>query len=229
MDGYAAKNRSKDGSMRHDDPTVFIVDDDVSIRESLKHLLECEGWNAETFASASEFLTASCPLSAPSCLVLDVSMPGINGLDLQKHITADRPGMPIVFITGYGSIPMSVRAMKAGALEFLTKPLTDEVFLAAIRQAIERSRALLGEQNALRALRDDYEALSNREKQVMILVVTGMLNKNVAGELGISEKTVKAHRGQVMQKMKAKSFADLVNMATRLRLGSSRPATAAVL
>lgn len=224
INAYAAGSELTMSSMTHTEPIVFVVDDDVSIRESLEHLFRCEGWHAETFASASEFLAAPRP-SVPSCLVLDVSMPGLNGLELQKRVANDRPGMPIVFITAYGNIPMSVKAMKAGAVEFLTKPFTEEVLLAAIRQALERSRNVLSSEKKIQALRDYYGALSHREREVMALVVTGMLNKQVAGELGISEKTVKAHRGQVMQKMKAGSFADLVNMAAALRLGRERPVT----
>lgn len=224
MDAYAAGSESKRPSMTHAEPIVFVVDDDVSIRESLEHLFRCEGWHAEPFASATEFLAAPRP-SVPSCLVLDVSMPGLNGLELQKRVANDRPGMPIVFITAYGNIPMSVKAMKAGAVEFLTKPFTDEVLLAAIRQALERSRHVLSREKKIKTLRDDYGGLSHREREVMALVVTGMLNKQAAGELGISEKTVKAHRGQVMQKMKAESFADLVNMAATLGLGRERPVT----
>lgn len=224
INAYAAGSELTMSSMTHAEPIVFVVDDDVSIRESLEHLFRCEGWHAETFASASEFLAAPRP-SVPSCLVLDVSMPGLNGLELQKRVANDRPGMPIVFITAHGNIPMSVKAMKAGAVEFLTKPFTEEVLLAAIRQALERSRNVLSSEKKIQALQDDYGALSHREREVMALVVTGMLNKQVAGELGISEKTVKAHRGQVMQKMKAGSFADLVNMAAALRLGRERPVT----
>jgi FixJ family two-component response regulator len=224
INAYAAGSELTMSSMTHTEPIVFVVDDDVSIRESLEHLFRCEGWHAETFASASEFLAAPRP-SVPSCLVLDVSMPGLNGLELQKRVANDRPGMPIVFITAHGNIPMSVKAMKAGAVEFLTKPFTEEVLLAAIRQALERSRNVLSSEKKIQALQDDYGALSHREQEVMALVVTGMLNKQVAGELGISEKTVKAHRGQVMQKMKAGSFADLVNMAAALRLGRERPVT----
>jgi FixJ family two-component response regulator len=224
INAYAAGSELTMSSMTHTEPIVFVVDDDVSIRESLEHLFRCEGWHAETFASASEFLAAPRP-SVPSCLVLDVSMPGLNGLELQKRVANDRPGMPIVFITAHGNIPMSVKAMKAGAVEFLTKPFTEEVLLAAIRQALERSRNVLSSEKKIQALQDDYGALSHREQEVMALVVTGMLNKQVAGELGISEKTVKAHRGQVMQKMKAGSFADLVNMAAALRLGRERPGT----
>jgi FixJ family two-component response regulator len=224
INAYAVGSELTMSSMTHAEPIVFVVDDDVSIRESLEHLFRCEGWHAETFASASEFLAAPRP-SVPSCLVLDVSMPGLNGLELQKRVANDRPGMPIVFITAHGNIPMSVKAMKAGAVEFLTKPFTEEVLLAAIRQALERSRNVLSSEKKIQALQDDYGALSHREQEVMALVVTGMLNKQVAGELGISEKTVKAHRGQVMQKMKAGSFADLVNMAAALRLGRERPVT----
>jgi len=197
-------------------PIVFVVDDDVSVRESLEALIGSEGWQAETFASAQAFL-ARPRVFAPSCLVLDVSLPDLNGLDLQKRL-ADRNDMPIIFITGYGDVPMTVQAMKAGAVEFLMKPFGDETLLSAIRQAIERSRAALGHEEEERALRDRYASLSRREQEVMGLVVTGRLNKQVAFELGISEITVKAHRGRMMRKMGAGSLADLVNMAARLRL-----------
>jgi len=195
-------------------PIVFVVDDDVSVRESLELLIRCEGWQPTTFASAQEFL--ACPRAlVPSCLVLDVSLPGLNGLELQKRV-AERTDMPIIFITGYGDVPMTVQAMKAGAVEFLTKPFNDDVLLTAIRAALERSRVALSLEAEMRVLRDRYASLSQREQQVMVLVVSGLLNKQVAGELGISEITVKAHRGKVMQKMKADSLADLVKIAARL-------------
>ena len=198
-------------------PIVFVVDDDISVRESLQLLLQSEGWNPETFASAQEFLDRPRSL-VPSCLVLDVSLPGLNGLELQKRVAVERPDMPIIFITGYGDVPTTVRAMKAGAVEFLTKPFSDDVLLNAIRQAVERSRVALGYQAEMQALRNCYASLTHREQQVMQLVVSGLLNKQVGGELGISEITVKAHRGKVMQKMKADSLAALVKMAARLRL-----------
>jgi FixJ family two-component response regulator len=197
-------------------PIVFVVDDDVSVRESLELLIRCEGWLPAAFASAQEFL--ACPRAlVPSCLVLDVSLPGLNGLDLQKRVTVERTDMPIIFITGHGDVPMTVQAMKAGAIEFLTKPFSDDVLLSAVRVALERSRVALSLEAEMRILRDCYASLSHRERQVMALVVSGLLNKQVGGELGISEITVKAHRGKVMQKMKANSLADLVKMAARLR------------
>jgi FixJ family two-component response regulator len=198
---------------------VFVVDDDVSVRESLELLIENAGWQPETFASAQDLLSRP-RVTVPSCLVLDVALPGLNGLELQQQL-ADRTDMPIIFITGYGDVPMTVRAMKAGAVEFLTKPFRDDVLLDAIRGAIERSRAALRRDAEMRTLRNCYEALTPREREVMALVVSGLLNKQVGGELGISEITVKAHRGQVMCKMQADSLPDLVTMAARLGLGSA--------
>ena len=196
-------------------PIVFVVDDDVWVRESLETLIEDEGWQPETFASAHEFLDRARAVT-PSCLVLDVSLPGLNGLELQKRVAVDRTDMPIIFITGHGDVPMSVGAMKAGAVEFLTKPFNDEVLLTAIRQALERSRIALAQEAETQELRGCYASLTPRERDVMALVVSGLLNKQVAGELGITESTVKAHRGQVMQKMKANSVADLVKMTEKL-------------
>lgn len=195
-------------------PIVFVVDDDFWVRESLETLIQDEGWQPETFASAQEFLDRPRPC-APSCLVLDISLPGLNGLELQKRVAA-RTDMPIIFITGHGDIPMSVGAMKAGAVEFLTKPFNDEILLTAIRQALERSHVVLAQEAEMQELRDRYASLTHRERDVMALVASGLLNKQVAGELGITESTVKAHRGQVMQKMKANSVADLVKMTAKL-------------
>jgi FixJ family two-component response regulator len=195
-------------------PVVFVVDDDISVRESLESLIADAGWRPEVFASAQEFL-AQPRQTLPSCLVLDVGLPDLNGLELQQRI-ADRMDLPIIFITGHGDIPMTVRAMKAGAIEFLTKPFAPEVLLSTIRNAIERSRASLDEEADLQALQRRYESLSLRERQVMALVVRGQLNKQVGGDLGISEITVKAHRGKMMRKMQAKSLPELVNMASRL-------------
>ena len=203
--------------MSHASPIVFIVDDDISVRESLEALIRCGGWQPETFASAQEFLSRPRVI-APSCLVLDVNLPGLNGLDLQKRVAADRTDMPIIFITGYGDVPMTVQAMKAGAVEFLTKPFSDDVLLGAIRNAIERSQTALDHEAEMRGLRDRHASLSRREREVMALVVSGLLNKQVGFELGISEITVKAHRGKVMRKMEAHSLADLVTMAAGLRL-----------
>jgi FixJ family two-component response regulator len=194
---------------------VFVVDDDLSTRDSLELLIRSQGWHPQTFTCAQEFL--ACPrVLAPSCLILDVYLPDLNGLDLQTRLAADRHDMPIIFITGYGDIPMSVQAMKAGAVEFLTKPFGDDRLLSAIRSAIARSHAALSQEADIRALRDSYDSLSQREREVMALVVSGKLNKQVGGELGISEITVKAHRGKVMRKMKAGSLPDLVTMAAKL-------------
>jgi len=196
-------------------PIVFVVDDDVSVRESLELLIRCEGWQPETFASAQEFLDYP-RVHIPNCLVLDVSLPGLTGLDLQGLVAGERTDMPIIFITGHGDVPMTVQAMKAGAVEFLTKPFNDDVLVSAIRAALERSCVALSQAAEIQVLRDRFASLSQRERQVMELVVSGLLNKQIGGELGISEITVKAHRGKVMQKMKADSLADLVKMAARL-------------
>ena len=201
-------------------PIIFVVDDDLSVRESLQLLIKNAGWQPELFVSAQEFLSRPRP-SVPCCLVLDVTLPGLSGLELQKQL-AERTDMPIIFITGHGDVPMSVQAMKAGAAEFLTKPFKDDVLLDAIRGAIDHSRAAFRLDSEMRPLRMRYESLTPREREVMALVVSGLLNKQVGGELGISEITVKAHRGQVMRKMKADSLADLVTMAARLVLRSAQ-------
>jgi FixJ family two-component response regulator len=199
---------------------VFVIDDDVSVRESLELLIENEGWHVETFPAAQEFLDRPRIL-APSCLILDISLPGLNGLELQQRMSPERTEMPIIFITGHADIPMTVRAMKAGAVEFLTKPFSDEVLLDAIRQALERSRIALACKAEAQELREHYSSLTPREREVMALVISGLLNKQIGGELGISEITVKAHRGQVMHKMKAESVAALVKMAARLGVASA--------
>jgi FixJ family two-component response regulator len=201
-------------------PIVFVVDDDASVRESLELLVETSGWQVETFASAQEFLARPRAM-VPSCLILGVALPDLNGLDLQKHLAVDRPEMPIIFLSGHCDVPMSVRAMKAGAVEFLIKPCDDDVMLSAIRYALERSQSAWGEYAKMRALRESYASLTPREREVMVLVVSGLLNKQVGGELGISEITVKAHRGQVMRKMKAGSLPALVTMVASLGLATA--------
>lgn len=203
----------------HTTPVVFVVDDDVSVRESLELLIRVAGWRAETFASAREFLARSAVAGA-SCLVLDVSLPDLSGLDLQQRLAGDRMDIPIIFITGHGDIPMTVQAMKAGAVEFLTKPLSDDVLLRAIGEAIQRSQAALSREAEMRSLRNRYVSLSRREREVLARVVSGRLNKQIAAELRISEVTVKAHRGHVMRKMSARSVPDLVTMAARLDLAT---------
>jgi FixJ family two-component response regulator len=209
-----AGSESRAPAISRDTPVVFVVDDDISVRESLELLILSAGLQPETFASAEDFLGRS-RIDGPSCLVLDVSLPNLTGLDLQKRIV-DRADMPIIFITGYGDVPTTVQAMKAGAVEFLTKPFDDDVLLNAIRQAIERSRTSRAHEAELRALRDCHASLTPREREIMALVVSGLLNKQIAAELGISEITVKAHRGRVMRKMHVDSLADLVRVAAAL-------------
>ena len=209
------------GSKSQHQAIVFVVDDDVSVRESVELLIKFAGWQPETFASAKDFL-ARPRISTPCCLVLDISLPDLNGLELQKLIASERTDMPIIFITGHGDVPMTVQAMKAGAVEFLTKPFDDEVLLSAIRHALKRSAAVLDDQAETTAMRNTYESLTPREQDVMRLVVAGMLNKQIGLKLGISEITVKAHRGKVMQKMKADSVADLVKTAVKLGLAPSK-------
>jgi FixJ family two-component response regulator len=203
---------------------VLVVDDDISVRESLEALLRNEGLGVETFVSAQEFLSRP-PVTVPSCLVLDISLPGLNGLDLQKRVAVERNEMPIIFITGHGDIPVTVQAMKAGAVEFLTKPFNDEILLNAIRNALVRSKTLFDRSAEIKALKARYACLTAREREVMALVVVGLPNKQVGSELGISEITVKAHRGSMMRKMKAESLAELVSIATRLRLPRRSGAT----
>jgi len=204
-------------------PIVFVVDDDISVRESLESLIRCEGWQPETFASAQAFLDHPRAFT-PSCLILDVGLPDLNGLELQKRIAADRKDLPIIFITGHGDVPMTVKAMKGGAAEFLTKPFADEALLSAVRHSIERSHLALRREAEIKTLRDRYALLTPRERDVLSLIVAGMSNKLAGAAMGVSEITVKAHRGKVMQKMQADSLPGLVKMAVRLRLTPVRSA-----
>ncbi|MFD1985711.1 response regulator transcription factor [Mesorhizobium newzealandense] len=202
-------------STSQETPIVFVVDDDISVRESLELLIRSVGWVPQVFDSAQGFLShARAPV--PNCMILDVNLPDLSGLDLQELVSVEHADMPIIFVTGYGDVPMTVKAMKAGAVEFLTKPFSDEVLLAAIDAALEQSKAMLVLEAEMRLLRDRQASLSRREREVMALIVVGRLNKQVGFELGISEITVKAHRGQVMRKMQARSLPDLLSMATKL-------------
>ena len=204
-------------------PLVLVVDDDIALRDSLAALIVNSGWQVALFACATEFLASQRPRS-PSCLVLDVGLPDLNGLELQQRIASERADMPIIFITGRGDIPMTVQAMRAGAVEFLTKPFAPAVLLREIQVALERSRMYLEEEATLQALRARHQGLSHREREVMALVVRGLLNKQVSGELGISEITVKQHRGRMMRKMRTRSLPELVTIAARLGLVTAREA-----
>ncbi len=201
-------------------PIVYVVDDDLSLREALEGLIREAGWRPLVFATAREFLSHT-HVPCPSCAVLDVALPDLNGLDLQRRIVAEHAYIPIIVITGYGDVPMTVRAMKAGAVEFLTKPFTDEALMDAIRGALERSANTLDQMAEVQSLHERYTSLSGREREVMALVVRGLMNKQVGGELGISEITVKAHRGRMMQKMGASSLAGLVTIAAKLGIPTS--------
>lgn len=202
---------------------VFIVDDDSSVRKALANLLCSVGVKVQTFGTAQEFLSSERP-DAPGCLVLDVRLPGMSGLDLQRQLAEAKIQLPIIFITGHGDIPMSVDAMKAGAVEFLTKPFREQVLLDAIQQAVERDRSAYAQRAALAELRGRYESLTRREQEIMVLVVSGLMNKQIAGELGTTEATVKVHRAKVMHKLRADSLADLIRMAEKLGLPAVKSA-----
>ncbi|MBV9244635.1 MAG: response regulator transcription factor [Methylobacteriaceae bacterium] len=215
--GTASRHAARPASQSRSKPAVFVVNDDASVRASLESLIVSAGWQPETFESAREFLSHPRPL-VPNCLILDVNLPDLNGLDLQRLVSAERTDMPVIFVTGCGDVPMTVRAMKAGAVDFMMKPFSDNLLLASIEQALERSRTALAHESQMQVLRDRHASLSRREQEVMALVVSGLLNKQIGFELGISEITVKAHRGKVMRKMEAASLADLVIMAARLSI-----------
>ena len=208
--------------MNEKNPIVFVVDDDSSVREAIRSLIRSVGWCVETFASAQEFLSRARP-GEPGCLVLDVRLPGLSGLDLQHELAAAEPQIPIIFITGHGDIPMTVRAMKGGAVEFLPKPFREQDLLDAVRIGLERDRARRQSESATAKLRIDFETLTAREQQVIALVTSGLMNKQIAGEIGVSEITVKVHRSNVMRKMGAKSLADLVRMADALGIRRTKP------
>ena len=207
--------------MAHEEPMVYVVDDDTAARSAIQNLLQSVGLRAQTFGSAQEFLVTPRP-DAPACLVLDVRLPGVSGLDFQRNLAARNVSIPIIFITGHGDIPMSVEAMKAGAMEFLTKPFRGQVLLDAIHKGIERDRAVRHEQSKVAALRQRLGALTPREREVMEFVISGLLNKQIASTLNASERTIKIHRGQVMRKMQADSLPDLVRMAEKLGISARK-------
>jgi len=207
--------------MSEAEPTIFVIDDDPSVRQSLESLIKSVGWRVRTYGSAQEFL-GSVHLDAPGCIVLDVRLPGLSGLDLQQALLRAKSHLPVIFITGHGDIPMSVQAMKAGAVEFLPKPFREQVLLDALILALDRDRTTRQQRANLAALRERYDSLTPREQEVMGLVVSGLLNKQIAATLGVSEVTVKVHRGRIMEKMQADSLANLVRMAERLGIPASK-------